>query len=70
MVAEGLGVSIVPTLGLQPELRGVLIKPLVPRVHRTLALGHLPDPSPAARAFLAQVAQAGPEHVGIPAGFG
>jgi DNA-binding transcriptional LysR family regulator len=57
MVAEGLGVSIVPTLGLPTELERVVMRPLQPRMSRTLAVAHLPDPSPAARAFLHQLAR-------------
>ena len=49
MVAEGLGVSIVPTLGLPSDTGNVVARPLEPRTPRTLALGHLPGVSPAAR---------------------
>lgn len=66
MVAEGLGVSIVPTLGLPPDTGSVVVRPLEPRTPRTLALGHLPDTSPAARAFLDQVANSHPPRAGAP----
>ncbi|MEU1387330.1 MULTISPECIES: LysR family transcriptional regulator [unclassified Nonomuraea] len=54
MVAAGLGVSIVPTLGLPPELGPVATRPLEPRLTRTLALAVLSpsDCGPAVRAFL------------------
>lgn len=55
MVAAGLGVSIVPTLGLPSELGPVTTRPLEPRLTRTLALAVLSpsDCGPAVRAFLA-----------------
>jgi DNA-binding transcriptional LysR family regulator len=68
MVAEGLGVSIVPTLGLPPDTGSVAVRPLEPRTPRTLVLGHLPDASPAARAFLDQVANSHPPRAGAPSG--
>ncbi|MGW4474382.1 LysR family transcriptional regulator [Nonomuraea sp. NPDC004354] len=54
MVAAGLGVSIVPTLGLPAELAAVVTRPLEPRLTRTLALAVLSpsDCGPAVRAFL------------------
>ncbi|GAA3040963.1 LysR family transcriptional regulator substrate-binding protein [Streptosporangium longisporum] len=54
MVAAGLGVSIVPTLGLPAELGAAVTRPLEPRLTRTLALA-VPSPAecgPAVRAFL------------------
>lgn len=68
MVAEGLGVSIVPTLGLPSDTGNVVARPLEPRTLRTLALGHLPGVSPAARAFLDQVADSHPPRVGVVGG--
>ncbi len=68
MVAEGLGVSIVPTLGLPSDTGNVVARPLEPRTPRTLALGHLPGVSPAARAFLDQVANSHPPQVSAPSG--
>jgi DNA-binding transcriptional LysR family regulator len=58
MVATGLGVSIMPTLGLPPHTRGVVTRPLEPHTPRTLALALPPRTSatPAARAFLDQIA--------------
>jgi DNA-binding transcriptional LysR family regulator len=58
MVAEGLGVSVMPTLGLPPDRPGVITRPLQPRTPRTLALarGSRTDTTPAARAFLDQIA--------------
>ncbi|MEU7864338.1 LysR family transcriptional regulator [Nonomuraea sp. NPDC049141] len=58
MVAAGLGVSIVPTLGLPAELGAVVTRPLEPKTTRSLALAvpSLRDCSPAARAFLDQLA--------------
>ncbi|NUR86612.1 MAG: LysR family transcriptional regulator substrate-binding protein, partial [Nonomuraea sp.] len=62
MVAAGLGVSIVPALGLPAELGPVVTRPLVPRTTRTLALAvpSLDDCAPAARAFLEGFAAAVP----------
>ncbi|MCK2215316.1 LysR family transcriptional regulator [Actinomadura sp. ATCC 31491] len=56
MVAAGLGVSIVPTLGLPADLGAVTVRPLAPRMTRSLALAvpSLQDCAPAARAFLRQ----------------
>ncbi|MBB6552460.1 LysR family transcriptional regulator [Nonomuraea rubra] len=54
MVGAGLGVSIVPALGLPAGLPGVVTRPLEPGMTRTLALAvpSLEDCAPAARAFL------------------
>ncbi|MGI5291690.1 LysR family transcriptional regulator [Nonomuraea polychroma] len=58
MVAAGLGVSIIPTLGLPADLGAVVTRPLEPRTTRSLALAvpSLADCPPAARAFLDQLA--------------
>ncbi|GAA4936087.1 LysR family transcriptional regulator [Streptomyces coeruleoprunus] len=60
MVDSGLGVSIVPTLGLPADLGGAVTRPLDPPISRSLALAvaSLDDCSPAARAFL--------DHVQVP----
>jgi DNA-binding transcriptional LysR family regulator len=57
MIGTGLGVSIVPTLGLPADLDGIVIRPLEQPPSRTLgiALGNT-GPTPAARAFFDQVA--------------
>ncbi|MGN9839886.1 LysR family transcriptional regulator [Nonomuraea sp. H19] len=62
MVAAGLGVSIVPTLGLPADLGAVVTRPLEPKTTRSLALAvpSLPDCGPAARAFLDQLAEPSP----------
>ncbi|MEW1906368.1 LysR family transcriptional regulator [Streptomyces sp. NPDC086147] len=54
MVDAGLGVSIVPTLGLPTDLGNTVIRPLDRPIHRTLALAvpSLDDCTPVARAFL------------------
>ncbi|MES4908579.1 MULTISPECIES: LysR family transcriptional regulator [unclassified Streptomyces] len=54
MVDAGLGVSIVPTLGLPTDLGGTVTRPLDPPTPRTLALAvaSVDDCAPAARAFL------------------
>ncbi|MFC9793954.1 LysR family transcriptional regulator [Streptomyces sp. NPDC127584] len=54
MVDAGLGVSIVPTLGLPTDLGNAVIRPLDIPICRTLALAvpSLDDCTPAARAFL------------------
>ncbi|MEV1179012.1 LysR family transcriptional regulator substrate-binding protein, partial [Nonomuraea sp. NPDC049784] len=57
MVAAGLGVSIVPTLGLPADLGAVVTRPLEPVMTRSLALA-VPSPAdcaPTARAFLDQL---------------
>jgi DNA-binding transcriptional LysR family regulator len=57
MVAAGLGVSIVPTLGLPADTGAAATRRLEPRTTRSLALAvsSLADCAPAARAFLDQV---------------
>ncbi|WP_336212241.1 LysR family transcriptional regulator [Nonomuraea sp. LPB2021202275-12-8] len=52
MVAAGLGVSIVPALGLPADLGAVVTRPLEPRTTRSLALAvpSLAECTPAARA--------------------
>ncbi|MFD8767221.1 LysR family transcriptional regulator [Streptomyces mirabilis] len=57
MVGSGLGVSIVPTLGLPADLGGAVTRPLDPPISRALALAvaSLDDCAPAARAFLDHV---------------
>jgi DNA-binding transcriptional LysR family regulator len=56
MVRAGLGVSILPDVGL-PELPdGVVVRPLVPRTVRRLGVAVSPSASAAARAFLEQIA--------------
>ncbi|GAA2209718.1 LysR family transcriptional regulator [Nonomuraea monospora] len=57
MVAEGLGVSIMPELSLPARLTGVAALPLEPPSLRTILLALPADPLPAAVAF-AQVARA------------
>ncbi|MYS08470.1 LysR family transcriptional regulator, partial [Streptomyces sp. SID6041] len=54
MVDAGLGVSIVPTLGLPTDLGNAVVRPLDIPICRTLALAvpSLDDCTPAARAFL------------------
>jgi DNA-binding transcriptional LysR family regulator len=58
MVGTGFGISVVPTLGLPAEMDTVVTRPLEPRTSRTLAvaLGVNADDTPAARAFVDQVA--------------
>ncbi|MFF0869797.1 LysR family transcriptional regulator substrate-binding protein [Nonomuraea sp. NPDC003560] len=51
MVAEGLGLSIVPELSLPAHLSGVHAIPLEPAVARTILLALPADPLPAAVAF-------------------
>ncbi|MCF6468613.1 LysR family transcriptional regulator [Nonomuraea sp. MG754425] len=53
MVAEGLGVSIMPELSLPARLTGVAALPLEPETPRTILLGLPADPLPAAVAFAA-----------------
>jgi DNA-binding transcriptional LysR family regulator len=57
MVAAGLGVSIMPTLNLPHHHDGVAIRPLDPRLPRTLALACGAEPGPVARAFLGELDQ-------------
>jgi DNA-binding transcriptional LysR family regulator len=58
MVGTGFGISVVPTLGLPTDVDAVVVRPLEPRTSRTLAvaLGANADDTPAARAFVDQVA--------------
>ncbi|SDL84233.1 LysR family transcriptional regulator [Nonomuraea jiangxiensis] len=61
MVAAGLGVSIVPTLGLPADLGNAVTRPIEPRTTRSLALA-LPSMTgcaPAARAFIETAAESG-----------
>ncbi|WP_433274854.1 LysR family transcriptional regulator [Pseudonocardia xinjiangensis] len=59
MVGTGLGVSIVPTLGLPAAFDGVVIRPLEQPPTRTLAIAlGSADSTPAARAFFDHVAEA------------
>ncbi|MGW0806582.1 LysR family transcriptional regulator [Nonomuraea sp. NPDC002799] len=51
MVAEGLGVSIMPELSLPAHLAGVAAIPLRPAAERTVLLALPADPLPAATAF-------------------
>ncbi|MGV9375485.1 LysR family transcriptional regulator [Nonomuraea sp. NPDC003707] len=57
MVAAGLGVSIVPTLGLPADLGAVVTRPLEPKMTRSLALAvpSADDCAPTARVFLDQL---------------
>ncbi|KAB8182701.1 LysR family transcriptional regulator [Nonomuraea phyllanthi] len=57
MVAAGLGLSIVPALGLPADPGAVVTRPLEPVLTRSLALAvpSLDDCGPAARAFLDQL---------------
>ncbi|MFI5611140.1 LysR family transcriptional regulator [Amycolatopsis sp. NPDC051903] len=54
MVRAGLGVSILPAVGV-PRVDGVVARPLLPRTIREVALAVSASASPAARAFLAQL---------------
>jgi len=56
MVGAGLGVSILPTVGLPVDLRDVVTRPLTPRTVRELAVAISASASPAARALLEQIA--------------
>lgn len=58
MVGAGLGVSIVPALGLPAGLPGVVTRPLEPGMTRSLALAvpSLEDCAPTVRAFLDELA--------------
>jgi DNA-binding transcriptional LysR family regulator len=58
MVGAGLGVSILPTLGLPTDLGAVVTRPLEPRTPRSLAVaaGAKAASAPAARAFMDHVA--------------
>ena len=54
MVAEGLGVSLIPELAVGAAPPGVVLRPLAPRVERRLSLAvrSLADAPPAVRALL------------------
>ncbi|WP_326565419.1 LysR family transcriptional regulator [Amycolatopsis rhabdoformis] len=54
MVRARLGVSILPSVGV-PRLDGTVLRPLVPRTERRVAVAVSASASPAARAFLAQL---------------
>ena len=58
MVGAGLGVSILPTLGLPTDLGAAVTRPLEPRTPRNLAIaaGAKAATAPAARAFMDHVA--------------
>lgn len=56
MVGAGLGISILPTVGLPEDLRDVVIRPLSPPTVRRLAVAVSAGASPAARALLEQIA--------------
>ncbi|MFI9382427.1 LysR family transcriptional regulator [Kutzneria sp. NPDC052558] len=56
MVGAGLGVSILPTVGLPEDLRDVVTRPLSPPTVRELAVAVSASASPAARALLEQIA--------------
>ncbi|WP_051579858.1 LysR family transcriptional regulator [Pseudonocardia acaciae] len=60
MVSAGLGVSVVPTLGLPRKVDSVAFRRFEPPIPRTLAVALSPraTDSPAARAFMEQVAAA------------
>ncbi|TDD38785.1 LysR family transcriptional regulator [Nonomuraea terrae] len=51
MVAEGLGVSIMPELSLPARFPGVAVLPVVPQAVRTVLLALPADPLPVAAAF-------------------
>ncbi|OBG34534.1 LysR family transcriptional regulator [Mycobacterium alsense] len=55
IVRAGLGVSILPSVGL-PDLPGVAVRPLVPKTVRRLGVAVSASASAPARAFLEQVA--------------
>ena len=54
MVAEGLGVSLIPELAVGAAPPGVVLRPLAPRVERRLSLAvpSLADAPPAVHAVL------------------
>ncbi|QUQ66126.1 LysR family transcriptional regulator [Kutzneria sp. CA-103260] len=56
MVGAGLGVSILPTVGLPVDLSDVVTRPLSPRTVRELAVAISASAAPAARALLEQIA--------------
>ncbi|MBN9112405.1 MAG: LysR family transcriptional regulator [Pseudonocardia sp.] len=57
MVGAGLGVSIVPAVALRAVPVETIVRPLVPRTVRTLAVAVSASASPAARAFLDEIAR-------------
>ncbi|WP_103384470.1 LysR family transcriptional regulator [Pseudonocardia dioxanivorans] len=57
MVGAGLGVSIVPAVALRTVPAETIVRPLVPRTVRTLGVAAAAGASPAARAFLEEVAR-------------
>ena len=59
MVAAGLGVTVMPSLNLPKTLDDVTVRPLAPRLPRTLALALGANAGPAARAFLDALCPAG-----------
>ncbi|MCK2213468.1 LysR family transcriptional regulator substrate-binding protein [Actinomadura sp. ATCC 31491] len=65
MVAEGLGVSVVPELSLPAQVTGVHAVPLDPAAARTVLLTLPPDPLPTAIAF-AHLATPGDDVPGRP----
>jgi DNA-binding transcriptional LysR family regulator len=56
MVRAGLGVSILPSVGLPDLPDGVVVRPLAPRTVRCLGVAVSASASAAARAFLDQIA--------------
>jgi DNA-binding transcriptional LysR family regulator len=56
IVRAGLGVSILPSAGLPDLPDGLVVRPLVPRTVRSLGVAVSASASPAARAFLEQIA--------------
>ncbi|MGD9985573.1 LysR family transcriptional regulator [Pseudonocardia sp.] len=56
MVGAGLGVSIVPAVALRAVPAETVVRPLLPRTVRTLAVAVSASASPAARAFLDEIA--------------
>ena len=56
MVGAGLGVSILPTVGLPADLHDVVTRPLSPPTLRELAVAVSASASPAARALVEQIA--------------
>ena len=57
MVGAGLGVSIVPAVGLRAVPAETITRPLLPRTVRTLGVAVSASSSPAARAFLDEIAR-------------
>jgi DNA-binding transcriptional LysR family regulator len=60
IVRAGLGVSILPSIGL-PDLPGVVVRPLVPHTVRCLGIAVSASASGPARAFLDQIAANQPD---------